>query len=250
MQPNQQPDLQRPDQNQVASPPVPPRYRSPQSDRVIEPLSPAMPNTTDFPTQSAPEEQPMPSAVPAPQPQSEESEVNTPVQSFDQPAAEDDTPEESEEGNIEPVSWTAHEYIHQEKGTKWLVIFALITTGFVALSVWMQAWSFTALIAVIAFIVVVYLRRPPRELDYSLTEEGLTIDNKLYKYDDFKSFGVIRDGEDFSVMLIPTQRFQPSVTVYFPEEVGEDIVDVLGEILPMKDLKLDAVDRLVRMLRL
>lgn len=87
-------------------------------------------------------------------------------------------------------------------------------------------------------------------MNYSLSEEGLHIDNTLHRYADFKSFGVIRDGEEFSVMLIPRRRFQPGITVYFPEESGEDIVDVLGSRLPMRDLRLDAVDKLVRKLRL
>ncbi len=232
MQPNQSPDLQRPDQNQVVSPSEPPQFSTSQFDQVTSPTTPAVSGPVDPAAFQAALDEPV-----------SDNKVVT-----GQPSTQGQ--DEGVFGDDESVSWTAHEYIHQEKGTKWFVLFALITVGFVVLSVWTQAWSFTALIAVVVFIIVVYLRRAPRELNYSLTEDGLTIDNKLYKYDDFKSFGVIRDGEDFSIMLIPTQRFQPSITVYFPEEAGEDIVDVLGEILPMKDLKLDAVDRLVRMLRL
>jgi len=150
-----------------------------------------------------------------------------------------------------PVTWVAYEYIHQEKGAMWFVIFAVIIAALLAVSVFlMKSWSFAALLAVIAVVVVLYSRRPPRELTYSLGDEGLLVDQKLHKFSDFKSFGVVRDGQEFSVMLIPTQRFQPGVTVYFPEEAGEAIVDMLGARLPMKDLKLDAVDRLVRLLRL
>jgi hypothetical protein len=38
--------------------------------------------------------------------------------------------------------------------------------------------------------------------------------------------------------------------VYFPDEVGERIVDVLGKRLPMQELKLDIIDLVVRKLRL
>jgi hypothetical protein len=38
--------------------------------------------------------------------------------------------------------------------------------------------------------------------------------------------------------------------VYFPEEAGEKIVDILGQRLPMETLKLDMIDILVRKLRL
>jgi hypothetical protein len=51
-------------------------------------------------------------------------------------------------------------------------------------------------------------------------------------------------------MLIPTKRFAPGVSVYFPTEVGEQIVDILGQRLPMENLKLDLVDVVVRKLRL
>lgn len=148
------------------------------------------------------------------------------------------------------VSWVANEFIHQERGTKWFVGFVVVILAFVGLAIWMQWWSFLVLLVVIAVVIVIYTRRPPHELSYVLNNDGLEVDGKLYEFENFKAFGVIKDGEEYSVMLIPTQRFQPGLMVYFPEEAGEDIVDMLGSRLPMKDLKLDAVDRVVRLLRL
>ena len=228
MQPNEPQDFQRPGQGLPVQPLQPVQPIQP----VSQPLNPVATPISSNPPVSTPDTAQLDVIDPA------NSDV---VDDQNQP---DD---EEFEGS---VSWTANEYIHQEKGTQWLSIFVVVCLGFVGLSIWTQAWSFTALIVVIAFVVIVYMRRPPRELTYSLTEDGLLVDSKLYEYEGFKAFGIIQDGEEYSVMLIPTQRFQPSVTAYFPEEVGDDIVDVLGERLPIKDLKLDAVDRLVRMLRL
>jgi hypothetical protein len=78
----------------------------------------------------------------------------------------------------------------------------------------------------------------------------LYIGEKLYHFNEFKAFGLIKDREHHSIMLIPTKRFAAGVSVYFPEEVGEKIVDILGARLPMEPLKLDAVDIIVRKLRL
>ncbi len=148
------------------------------------------------------------------------------------------------------VTWVAHEYLNQEKGKTWFVVFAVVMALLFGLAVFLQQWSFAVLIVVIVAVIIVSSKRPPRELTYSLNDDGLVIDGKLNKFEQFKAFGIIRDGEAFSVMLIPTQRFQPGVTVYFPEESGEEIVDMLGSRLPMKDLNLDVVDRIVRLLRL
>ena len=51
-------------------------------------------------------------------------------------------------------------------------------------------------------------------------------------------------------MLIPRKRFGARVTVYFPEAQGEQIVDMFGERLPMEQVKLDVLDKLVRFLRI
>lgn len=213
MQPNNQQGYYRPDQNQPVAPEPPVSQQPPIVQQSVQPPV---------------------------------AEQVAPEQPVDASTNADDTQGYEDA----PVTWTAKEYINQEKGTMWFTIFAVVTVGFLGLAIFLQQWSFAVLIVVIALVIIISSKRPPRELTYSLTNDGLMVDDKLHTFSSFKSFGIIRDGEEFSVMLIPTQRFQPGVTVYFPEEAGEDIVDILGSRLPMKDLKLDAVDRLVRLLRL
>jgi hypothetical protein len=152
----------------------------------------------------------------------------------------------------EPITWTAQEYVHIDKSPIWFVLFALVVLGFIAVDIFLlQSWTFSALVIVMAVAVIIYTRRPPRSLTYGLSiKQGLYVGERLYHFDDFKAFGVIRDGEHHSIMLIPTKRFAPGVSVYFPEESGEKIVDILGQRLPMENLKLDIIDILVRKLRL
>jgi len=152
----------------------------------------------------------------------------------------------------DPVSWTAHEYVHIDKSPIWFVLFVIIVLGLIAVDVFLlKSWTFSALVIVMAVAVIIYTRRPPRELTYTLSaKQGLYISERLYHFDEFKSFGLIKDGEHNSIMLIPTKRFSPGVSVYFPEEAGERIVDILGQRLPMEELKLDIIDIVVRKLRL
>ncbi len=156
------------------------------------------------------------------------------------------------ESAIEPIRWTASEYVHLEKNGLWYVIFGLVVLGLIASDVFLlKSWTFSLLVIVMAFAVIVYIRRPPREIQYTLSgKQGLYIGERLYSFADYKAFGLIRDGEHHSIMLIPVKRFAVGVSVYFPEEAGERIVDILGSILPMENLKLDAIDVLVRRLRL
>jgi len=151
-----------------------------------------------------------------------------------------------------PVTWTAQEYVHLDRSPLWFIIFAVVVLGLVALDIFLfKSWTFSALVIVMAIALVIYIRRPPRSLTYSLSPaQGLYVGEKLYRFDEFKAFGLIQDAGNFSIMMIPRKRFAPGVSVYFPEDVGERIVDILGQQLPMENLKLDLVDIIVRKLRL
>jgi hypothetical protein len=151
----------------------------------------------------------------------------------------------------EPVRWQAQEYIQHDKNAVWFIVFAVATLGLMAIAIFLiQSITFDILVPVMAIALLVYINRPPRVLDYTLSRQGLHIDDRLYPFADFKGFGVIHDGKEFSIMLLPVKRFKPGVSVYFPEDAGEAIVDMLGVRLPMQKLELDIVDRIVRKLRI
>lgn len=148
------------------------------------------------------------------------------------------------------VNWEAEEYVQRSKGAGWYVGFAVVVLGLVVLSVVLQWWTFTALVVLSAVALLIYAVRPPRQLHYSLSDKGLSEGNNLYNYEEYKSFGVLKDGEKFAIILTPRKRFSPRVTVYFPQESGEEIVDAFGMRLPMEEVKLDFLDKIVRMLRI
>lgn len=151
----------------------------------------------------------------------------------------------------QPVQWQATEYIQHDKNGIWFVIFAVVTLGLMAFAIFViQSVTFAILIPVMAVALLTYTQRPPRLINYSLSRKGLHLNDHLYAFAEFKAFGVIRDGIEYSIMLVPTKRFRPGVSVYFPEAVGEQLVDMLAARLPMRDLHLDIVDRLIRKLRI
>ena len=148
------------------------------------------------------------------------------------------------------VNWEAREYIAREKNAAWYVCFGIVVIGLAALAIFMQQFTFLLLIIVSAVALVVYSVRPPRVLHYSLSSKGLSEGNNLYTFGDFKSFGVLNEDNHYSIVLIPKKRFATSVVVYFPETSGEEIVDIFGAHLPMEPVKLDVLDKLVRLLRI
>ena len=148
------------------------------------------------------------------------------------------------------ITWEAQEYIQHDRNVGWYVGLVVIGLAFVGLAVLLKWWSFALLIIVSVLALFVYTIRPPRTLRYKLDEKGLVEGNKLYPYTEYKSFGILRDGQHFAIILTPRKRFSGRVTVYFPEKEGEKIVDAFGARLPMEEVKLDFIDRAVRFLRI
>lgn len=222
----------------------------------MQPEQPNQPEQPEQPVQSDPAEQwqqPTPtSAEPhayhGPVDTSTPLQNETPIVEAEAELAADREPLAGEE---EAVRWQATEYIQRDKDMRWYIIFAVVTAALVALAIFLiRSWTFAVLIPVMAAAIVVMAKRPPMVHSYTLSRKGLHIDDQLHSYNEFREFGLVVDDDQHSIMLIPRKRLRPGVTVYFPEEAGEAIVDTLAARLPMKQIKLDPLDKLVRFLRI
>lgn len=187
--------------------------------------------------------EPMPMYTPSPEP-ADDSQVPQPEAPVNQQSAvvDDDN----------TIHWSATEYAYRQKNGMWFAIFAIVVLGLIALDIFLlKTYTFSALVAVMSAAIIVFYKRPPQEITYTLSpDHGLYVGEVLHTFDEFKSFAVINDSGNNFVMLIPVKRFSTGLSVYFPNEFGEQIVDVLGERLPMEDKKLDAFDVIVRKLRI
>jgi hypothetical protein len=148
------------------------------------------------------------------------------------------------------ISWEASEFIHRPKGVGWFLGFlvfaiALLGFGLFILRDFVTTGGFVIMLVAIIVVAV----RPPRVLRYVIDGSGVHVGEKLYPYQQFQSYGVLQEGGVWSILLMPTGRFQPPLSIYFSREEGEKIVDILGTYLPMEEHKPDIIDRLSSKLR-
>lgn len=178
----------------------------------------------------------------------EETPVETtPAQDEEFPTA----PVEMREGDETVVRWQAAEYIQHDKNTNWYIGLAVVVVVMILFAIFvLKSWSFAVLIPVMAATLLVYVIHPPAVLNYTLSRKGLHVNDRLHSFSEFREFGLVKDDRENSILLIPRKRFKPGVSIYFPTEVGEAIVDMLAARLPMKDIKLDPIDHLIRLLRI
>ena len=149
------------------------------------------------------------------------------------------------------VRWQGPEHLYSERSMVWYAVLVLATLIMMAIAYFaFNSLTFTILLPVMAVALGVYAHRPPEIIDYTLTRKGLYVRDRLMLYDQFKSFDVVTINNVHHIALIPRKRFQLGQNIYFPEESGEKIVDMLAARLPMKEVKPDFIDRILAKLHL
>lgn len=150
------------------------------------------------------------------------------------------------------IAWEASEYAHNEKSIGWYAIYVLILSVVTGVTFWLTGgdWISLVVVTIMAVTLLIFANRKPRTIQYQVSDEGITIDGRLYPYKSFKSFSLMRMGATESLYLEPLERFMPSISVYFADEDGEQIIDILGSYLPHRDREPDLVDRVVHRIRL
>ncbi len=148
------------------------------------------------------------------------------------------------------ISWQAEEYIVRDHNAWWQIGLFAVGAALSVLAIFLNWWTFLILVILSVITILISTFRPPRKIKYSLTKDGLIEGATLHKYENFKAFGILKEGSHVSAVLIPKKRFSPSIKVYFPEGSGEAIVDNLGNRLPMEEVKLDFLDKIVSFLRI
>lgn len=149
------------------------------------------------------------------------------------------------------VSWSASEFIAHEKSPLWYLALAGLAIVLVA-AVYFLFHDMVAAFAIV-FVAIIFgflAAHKPRVLAYHIGPEGLSIDKKMYSFADFKSFGVVNEGAFSSITFMPMKRFMPSLSIYYPPEEEETIVDALSNYLPFAPVTHDLVDRLMHRIRL
>ena len=170
-------------------------------------------------------------------------------QSVPEPTAETETRPKS--SGVAPVSWTASDFIAHDKSPGWYMTLA-ITTAIVAAITYLISKKdeiSTGMVVVVGVFFGVMASRKPRELSYTVDDEGVQIGPKSYPYGLLRSFSVVQQEGIASIWLMPLKRFMPMLTIYYDPGDEQKIVDVLTQHLPEENHQPDSVDRLMHKVR-
>ncbi len=162
----------------------------------------------------------------------------------------DASSQKSSASSKDTVRWEASEYVDHEKANGWYGILAFGAVVVMVLVYLLSKDIFaTVMIAIAVILFGVVAARKPRTLSYLVDQKGIKIADKLYTYENFKTFSVIQDGAIHSIQLLPLKRFMPPLVLYYPPDQEQDVVETLGRYIPYQDKAQDTFDRLMARIR-
>ena len=150
------------------------------------------------------------------------------------------------------IRWQADEFEASTKSSTWYgavtlgAILAAIATFFLTGKDFFAAGA--VLLAVLGFAYLA--SRKPDVQTYTIDDEGVHIGNRLRRYEEFRDFSVSETGGTLSLVFTPLKRFAPPTVVHVTPEYEEAAVELLSAYLPMEEHKTDAVDSLLRRIKL
>lgn len=91
------------------------------------------------------------------------------------------------------IEWRAEEHNYLPKSGKWFIFLAVFFGVLEIYFLWTQNFSAFATFLFIFFVVFLYSIKKPRTLRFKIDYQGIWVDGRLYKFDNFQSFWVFYD---------------------------------------------------------
>lgn len=89
---------------------------------------------------------------------------------------------------IESISWTALEFVPQDRPLWWFIVFFLAAGGLIAFGIYSKSIMTTILFSLLAVVTFGFAVKKPRRLGHILSAEGITIGRKLLPYREIRKF--------------------------------------------------------------
>lgn len=163
---------------------------------------------------------------------------------------DDETQTQANSRGSQPISWTASEFVHSQRDIVWFgAFFGALIAICVGIYIFVKdiIASVSILTAGILFLIMVV--KKPRAMQYSITDNGISIGEKFYDFSSFKSFNLSANNGISSVDLIPIKRFGAEISIFLPPEQGQTIVNLLSTHLPHDERVGNKLDALAKKLR-
>jgi hypothetical protein len=152
------------------------------------------------------------------------------------------------------LSWSALEYDEKERTDDWFWALGIIVVTSSIASIIFGNYFFAVLLILAGVLLGFFAIKKPEMVTYELNKDGLVIRNRLYPYENIKSFWVQIDNSSPNkvkpLLFIHSERvFMPVITVPIEKLYAEEIHSILtSQNVPEVEMKEHPSEKIMEIL--
>jgi len=146
--------------------------------------------------------------------------------------------------------WQAVEFESQKKGASWFAYIVVAALAVIGVFIWQKQWLGIGVVIAAVAALWSQSRTSGKKKNYAIYDQGVTIDNRVYTFDQFKSFWIFLYQERVIIRFEQLRRLALPVEMPIEGESPDQIRLLLSKHLPEEEGKgediLDKVNRWIR----
>ena len=166
--------------------------------------------------------------------------------------AKDLTKEQVNTGRV-MFEWSIKEYEQYDRGRRWYLIAVALGLLFVAYAMLSANYLFALVVILFGIVLYVHEMQPPIEVYFAITETGIIIGRKFYRFSELEGFWMIYNPPEvknlyFRLKNIVRFRVKIPLLDYDPRPIRDYISQFLTEEVEQEEEPLS--DRLARVFKI
>ncbi|MEK9175538.1 MAG: hypothetical protein AAB795_03010 [Patescibacteria group bacterium] len=148
------------------------------------------------------------------------------------------------------LSWIAPEYEYYEKTTDWYWWVSLFAIILFVTAIWQKSFLFSVLVLIGWITIILYAARKPLLVKCALAERGVIVGDKLYFWQDLKSFWIFYNPPVRKDLVITSKRsIMPPLNIHLGSEDPMKIRELMIKFIPEIEQDESLIDSLARLAR-
>ena len=143
------------------------------------------------------------------------------------------------------IRWKSVEFHYHEKNPLWAVFVVIVALFIGTYALWQENLLFLIFTVFAAILTLVWGRRRPRRLEFTINDRGLWIEEKLYPYNHCTGFALHEE----MLQMHFKNRIHSSLDIIIPPDKKEHIRDRLLAFLPEVEYTESFIDALAHWLK-
>ena len=136
------------------------------------------------------------------------------------------------------ISWSASEYENSAKSSEWYWTLGILTVALAIAALLLKNMLFASFIVLAGFTAALYGAKTPKNIDLSVGAKGVRIGNKIYPYENLKSFWVrYEPAGKKEIEVISKKLFMPRLILPLGDTDPNKIRAILVRVLKEEEIK-------------